>query len=98
MFVARHSVRVSLVVCVVALTAALVLGLGIARAADQRLEEADGALEKAAALIEASQTGGTVSVGAQRRFDRAVARALDDIANARAQVLRAQEAVDDDAG
>lgn len=76
----------------------LVLGAvavgGIAHAADQRLTEADMALQKAAALLEASQTGGTVSPQAQKRFDKAVASALDDIANARAEILIAIEAAD----
>jgi hypothetical protein len=51
------------------------VAVGIARAADPRLDEADLALQKAVALLEASQTGG-VDPKTQRLFDKAVARAI----------------------
>ena len=46
-------------------------GVGVASAADPRLDEADAALQKTQALLEASQAG-VVSAQAQHRFDKAV--------------------------
>ncbi len=66
---------------------ALGVWIGIARAADPRLDEADLALQKAVALLEASQTGG-VDPKTQRLFDKAVARAIGDVEDARAQSNR----------
>ena len=56
---------------VAAVLAALAIGftIGVAHAADQRLDEAQLALQKAEALVEASQPGG-VPEKAQRRFER----------------------------
>ncbi len=85
--------RVLLLGGIVACVIALALGFGTALAADQRLADADNALQKAAALVEASEAG-VVSERAQRKFDRAVARALADIEDARAEIVEAQEAVD----
>jgi len=75
--------------------AALVLGvsIGMARAADPRLDEADLSLQKAAALLEASQTGG-VDPTTQRQFDRAVARAIADVEDARGSIADVKDAVD----
>jgi sensor histidine kinase regulating citrate/malate metabolism len=86
--------RLVLIVVTVVAVVVVGVGVGIARAADQRLTEADMALQKAAALVEASQTGGTVSPQAQKRFDKAVAQALEDIADARAEIVLAIEAAD----
>lgn len=69
------------------------LGAGIAYAADQRLAEADLALQKAHALVQASQAG-VVDAKAQKEFDKAVTLALADIASAREHILDAQNAVD----
>ncbi len=69
------------------------LGIGIARAADPRLDEADLALQKAQALLEASQTGG-VDAKTQRRFDKAVGRAIADVQDARASIVDAKSVVD----
>jgi hypothetical protein len=80
------------VVLLVAVVAAY--SIGVARAADPRLTEADMALQKAAALLEASQTGGTVSPQAQKRFDKAIAQGLADVASARAEIVAAIEAAD----
>ena len=84
-------------------TAKLVAALGVALsvgfvaavyAADPRLEQADGALEKAEALVLASQTGGGVPPQVQERFDRRRERAVDLINRARAHVAAAQRVVD----
>ena len=75
--------------------AALALGLwiGVARAADQRLDEADLALQKAQALLEAAQSGST-DPKIQHRFEKAVARAITDVEHARAKIVDAKDAVD----
>lgn len=93
-FVERSARRFLLLAAVVASALGMAFGVGIAWAADQRLDEADLALQKARALLEASQTGGNVSDKAQHRFDRAVARAVANIDDARAQIVKAKEAVD----
>jgi hypothetical protein len=78
-----------------ATVAALAIGFGIgtAQAADPRLDEAQQALQKAAALVEASQPG-VVSEQAERRFERHRNRALDSIERASAQIDAAEDAVD----
>jgi hypothetical protein len=75
------------------LAAALGFGIGVAAAADPRLDEADAALQKAQALLEASQSGG-VSEQTQHRFEKAVARAIADVEDAREQIAEAKAAVD----
>jgi hypothetical protein len=72
---------------------ALAYGVSIAQAADQRLDDADAALEKAAALLEASESG-PVSEKQQKRFERAVAKAIAHVEDARAQIVQAKDAVD----
>lgn len=80
---------------VAAVFAALTIGfaIGVAQAADQRLDDADLALQKAAALLEASQPGG-VPEKAQRRFERHVGRALLHVEQAMEQIDAAKDAVD----
>jgi hypothetical protein len=91
----RRTTRRVLLVAVTVLSALLLgFGIGIAHAADPRLDEADQALQKAYALVEASQTGGTVSAKAQNRFDKAVGNALADIEDARAEIVEAKLAAD----
>jgi hypothetical protein len=87
--------RRSQVLLVAATVSAAVLGfgIGVAGAADPRLDEADAALQKAQALLEASQSGG-VSEQAQHRFEKAVARAIADVEDARKQIAEAKAAVD----
>ena len=80
-------------VAVLLSTLALGYGIGVAVAADPRLDEADAALQKAQALLEASETGG-VSDKAQHRFDRAVARAIGAVEQARTEIIEAKAAVD----
>ncbi len=82
---------VALVLC----TAAIGFGVGVAGAADQRLDEADLALQKAQALLEASQSGlPPDQTHAQHRFDKAVARAIAGVEKARAQIVAAKAVVD----
>ena len=85
--------RVLLLGGIVACVVALAVGIGEALAADPRLDEADAALQKAGALLEASQAG-VVTDKQQRQFDRAVGKALDAVAEARAQIVDARAAVD----
>jgi hypothetical protein len=72
---------------VLMLTATLMIG--IAQAADQRLSDAQAALEKARALVEASQPGG-VSEKAARTFEKHTARAVDAIDEATAEIEAAK--------
>ena len=78
---------------IVACVVALAFGIGEALAADPRLDEADAALQKAGALLEASQAG-VVTEKQQKQFDRAVTKALAAVADARAQIVEAKAAVD----
>jgi hypothetical protein len=73
--------------------AALGIGIGVAQAADPRLDEADASLQKAEALLQVSQPGVT-SERAQKEFAKAVARAIADVEDARAQIVDAKAAVD----
>jgi len=84
-----------LVLIVVAVVAAVALGYGIgaATAADPRLDEADLALQKADALLAASQSGG-LSDQDQHKFDKAIAQARDDVADARRRIAEAKAIVD----
>jgi hypothetical protein len=69
------------------------LGAAFVHAADPQLDQAFGALEKAAALVDASQAG-NVSPRAQRRFDRHLARARAHIQAAMNQVMAAAAVAD----
>ena len=88
-----YAPRVFVLVAVALSAVAVGLGVGIAEAADPRLDDADAALQKAYALVDASQTGG-VSPKAQKKFDKAIAEALADITSARAAIVDAKAAVD----
>ena len=85
--------RVLLLGGIVACVVALAVGIGEALAADPRLDEADAALQKAGALLEASQAG-VVTDKQQKQFDRSVANALEAVADAGAQIAEAKQAVD----
>jgi hypothetical protein len=91
--------RRSQLLLVAATVSAAVLGfsIGVAGAADPQLDEADAALQKAQALLEASQSG-SVSEQAQHRFQKAVARAIADVEDAREQIAEAKAAVDNPSG
>jgi hypothetical protein len=71
------------------------LGAAFVHAYDPRLGEALGALEKAAALVDASQAG-NVSPRTQRRFDRHRDRARAHIHAAMNQVMAAAAVADSD--
>jgi hypothetical protein len=92
--VRRWSPRaVLLLVAVVISAVGLGYGIRVATAADPRLDEADLTLEKAHALLAASQSGG-VSDHAQHEFDKAVGRAMTDVDHAREEIAEAKAAVD----
>jgi hypothetical protein len=77
-------------------TFALGIGLGVAlvhASHDIRLDEAMMALQKAAALVEASQSGG-VTAHTQHEFDRHLGKALGDIQDAMDHIAAAAAAVD----
>jgi len=82
----------------VALAVALSVGFAVGvHAADPRLDEADQALQKADALLSASQAG-IPSPQVQKKFDRNVGRAVELIDRARAHVQAAKAAVDAELG
>jgi hypothetical protein len=76
-------------------TMAMGIGLGVAAVSgyDPRLNEALAALQKAAALVEASSAG-NVSTHTQREFDRHVGKALASIQEAMDHILAAGAAAD----
>jgi hypothetical protein len=93
----RRSPRSLLLLAVAAVlcAAAVAFGVGVAGAADPRLDEADLALQKAQALLEASQSGLLPDqTQAQHRFDKAVARAIADVQQAREEIAAAKAAAD----
>ena len=75
--------------------AALAIGftIGVAQAADQRLDEAQLGLQKVQALLEAAQSG-EVSEKTQRKFERHRSRALHHVEQAMEQIDAANDAVD----
>jgi hypothetical protein len=73
------------------------LGVASVRAYDVRLDEAFAALQKAAALLEASSTD-DVSPQIQHRFDRHIEKALADIQDAMDEVVAAAVVADADLG
>jgi hypothetical protein len=79
------------VLVVVAIVSALLVG--VARAADQRLTDAQANLEKARALVVASSTD-TVSEHARREFDKHRAKAVELIDRATAEIDEAKVASD----
>lgn len=93
----RPSRRALLLAVAVLSAAVLGFGIGVAGAADPRLDEADAALQKAQALLEASQSG-SVPEQAQHRFEKAVARAIADVEHAREEIADAKAAVDEPLG
>jgi hypothetical protein len=83
------------------LTIGICLGAAIVHAYDPQLDQAFGALEKAAALVDAAQVG-NVSPRTQRRFDRHLDKARAHIQAAMNQVMAAaavaDSAIDSDDG
>ena len=88
-----YAPRMVVLLAVLLTVAAVGLGIGVAYAADARLDLADDSLENAAALLEASQAG-PVDAKTQKEFDKAIARALSSIAEARVDIADAKSAVD----
>jgi hypothetical protein len=102
----QHSARHDAKSCLQLIPAALLLGvlatglgLGavVVRAYDTRLHEAVAALQKAAALVEASSAG-VVSPQTQRRFDNERRKALESIHEAMDHIVAAGVAADADGG
>ena len=86
----RSGARLQLIA---ATTAGIWIGVASVRAYDVRLEEALAALQKAAALVEASSPGG-VSPRTQNTFDRHVEKALASIEDAMEHIIAAGTAAD----
>lgn len=79
------------------LATGMCLGGVVVRAYDTRLHEAVAALQKAAALVEASSAG-VVSPHTQRRFDNELQKALASIQEAMDHIVAAGVAADSDGG
>ena len=79
------------------LATGMCLGVVVVRAYDTRLHEAVAALQKAAALVEASSAG-VVSPHTQRRFDNELRKALESIQEATDHIVAAGVAADSDDG
>ncbi|MGH3126723.1 MAG: hypothetical protein ACRDPX_02270 [Gaiellaceae bacterium] len=79
----------------VASTLAIGIGVGIAQAADPRLDTADAALVQAKNLLLASETC-CVTERAEKQFHKAVGDAIGHIDDARADIVKAKTAVDGD--
>jgi len=75
----------------------ILIGVAAVRAYDVRLDEALAALQKAAALVEASSPG-NVSPRTQNTFDRHREKALANIQDAMDHILAAGAAADAGAG
>jgi hypothetical protein len=79
------------------LATGICLGAVAVRAYDTRLHEAEAALQKAAALVEASSAG-VVSPQTRRRFDSELRKALADIQEAMDHIVAAGVAADSEGG
>ena len=79
------------------LATGMCLGVVVVRAYDTRLYEAEAALQKAAALVEASSAG-VVSPHTQRRVDNELGKALASIQDAMDHIAAAGIAADSDDG
>lgn len=93
MLTSRLNRRTAGIATAVAVAAAVGLSASAAHAADPRLDEADAALQKAAALLESAQSGSS-DARVQRRFEHHRQQALDAIARSRAHIAAAKSAVD----
>jgi hypothetical protein len=100
-FIRRHAdwrrQPIRSVVLVAVLSVGVCLGAAIVHAYDTRLDEALAALQKAAALVDASSAG-SVSPRTQRRFDQHVDKALASIEEAMGHIVAAGVAADSDGG
>jgi hypothetical protein len=77
------------------LAAGICFGAVVVRADDTRLHEAEAALQKAAALVEASSAG-VVSPHTQHKFDNERRKALDSIQDAIDHIVAAGTTADSD--
>jgi hypothetical protein len=91
----RQLIQAALLIGVLA--TGMYLGVVVVRAYDTRLHEAEAALQKAAALVEASSAG-NVSPRTQRRFDHELGKALASIQEAMDHIVAAGTAADSDGG
>ena len=91
----RQPIRAALLIGVLA--TGICLGVVVAHAYDARLDEALAALQKAAALVEASSAG-VVSPHTQHKFDNERRKALDSIQDAMDHILAAGLTADSDDG
>jgi hypothetical protein len=89
--------RLEAAVLIGVLAAGISLGVAVAHAYDPRLDEALAALQKAAALVEASSPG-VVSTHTQHKFDNERAKALDSIQDAMDHIAAAGLVADSDGG
>jgi hypothetical protein len=91
----RQLIQAALLIGVLA--AGIFLRVVVVRAYDTRLDEALAALQKAAALVEASSAG-VVSAHTQHKFDNDLGKALDSIQDAMNHIVAAGTAADADGG
>ena len=91
----RQPIRAALLIGVLA--TGICLGAVVVRAYDTRLDEALAALQKAAALVEASSAG-FVSPHTQQKFDNERRKALASIQDAMDHILAAGLTADSDGG
>jgi Ni,Fe-hydrogenase I cytochrome b subunit len=91
----RRPIRLAAVIGVFAME--IWLGVAGMRAYDTRLTEALAALQKAAALVEASSAG-NVSAHTQNQFDRHIGKALASIQDAMDHIVAAGLTADADGG
>jgi hypothetical protein len=92
-----HRRPIQAVVLIGVLAAGIVSGVGLVHAYDPRLDEALAALQKAAALVEASSPG-EVSARTQHKFDNERNKALASIQDAMEHIVAAGLAADADGG
>jgi hypothetical protein len=88
---------VKVVLLIGVLATGMGLGVAVVRAYDTRLHEAEAALQKAAALVEASSAG-DVSAHTQHKFDNELRKALVSIQEATEHIVAAGVAADADSG
>jgi hypothetical protein len=91
----RQPIRAALLIGVLA--TGMCLGVAVGHAYDLRLHEALAALQKAAALVDASSAG-DVSAHTQHRFDSERRKALASIQDAMDHIVAAGLAADSDGG
>ena len=91
----QHPIQAALLIGV--LVMGICLGVTLVHGYDTRLDEALAALQKAAALVEASSAG-NVSSHTQHKFDNELGKALSSIQDAMEHILAAGVVSDSDGG